>query len=300
MNIERIGDSFAGRVTGLNIAAGVSGEDLAQVERLLAEYPVLCFSDQPLTDEQQTAFVHALGPGFEAPYGEVSRAQNNNPKLVDVANVDQDGMPIAKGSAKAKFLDANLLWHTDGTYSERPIRITALSARTLPTDPPDTEYADMRAAWDALPSDMQRRCEGLIVEHSLYHSRRKMGMMESEFTEEFRKSFGVARQPLVRTHPISGHKSLYLASHAGGIVGWPEAQGLKFIEELIDFATRPEFVYAHKWRPRDFMMWDDSCTMHRATPYDGAEPRMLRWTAVLEVKPLLTEGLPARLAAGRS
>lgn len=286
MRVERIGNSFAGRVTGLNIAAGVSPEELAQVEQFLAQYPVLCYPDQPLTDEQQTAFVHALGPAFEAPYGEVARAENNNPKLIDVANVEQDGAPIAKGSSKAKFLDANLLWHTDGSYSQRPIRVTSLSARTLPTHPPDTEYADMRAAWDALPQDMKRRCEGLVVEHSMYHSRRKMGMDASEFSEEFRKTFGTVHQPLVRTHAISGRTSLYLASHAGGIVGWPQAEGLQLIEELIEFATRPEFVYAHKWRPRDLMMWDDSCTMHRATPYDGAEPRMLRWASVLEREPL--------------
>lgn len=290
MQVARIGTSFAGRVTGLDIAAGVSAAQLAQVERFLAEYPVLCFPDQPLTDEQQTAFVHSLGPGFEAPYGEVARAEHNNPKLIDVANVELDGTPIAKGSSKAKFLDANLLWHTDGSYSQWPIRITALSARTLPTHPPDTEYADMRAAWDALPADMKARCETLIVEHSIYHSRRKMGMQANEFTEELRKSFGApARHRLVRTHPVSGRKSLYLASHAGAIVGWPESAALELIGELTAFATRPEFVYAHQWQPMALVMWDDSCTMHRATPYAGAEPRMLRWTGVMEREPLPLE-----------
>jgi alpha-ketoglutarate-dependent 2,4-dichlorophenoxyacetate dioxygenase len=280
MQVERIGNSFAGRVTGLDIAAGARPVDLVQVEQFLAEYPVLCFPDQPLTDEQQTAFVHALGPGFEAPspYGD----GDNVLRVVDVANVEPDGKPIAKGSIKAKFQDANLLWHTDGSYSQRPIRITGLSARTLPKHPPDTLYADMRAAWDALADPMKRRCENLIVEHSMYYSRRKMGIAESDFPDEFRKTFGIARHPLVRTHPISGRKSLYLASHVGGIVGWPEADASTFLDELVEFATRPEFVYAHKWRPRDFMMWDDSCTMHRATPYDGAEPRLLRWASVLE------------------
>jgi alpha-ketoglutarate-dependent 2,4-dichlorophenoxyacetate dioxygenase len=145
----------------------------------------------------------------------------------------------------------------------------------------------MRAAWDGLSPEMQKRCEGLIIEHSMYHSRRKTGMAESDFTEEFRLSFGApSHHRLVRTHAVSGRKSLYLSAHAGGIVGWAASDATKFLEELTACATRPEFVYAHKWQPNDLVMWDDSCTMHRATPYDGAEPRMMRWTAVLEREPL--------------
>lgn len=286
--VERIGDSFAGRVTGIDVAAEPEPEVLAQVEAFLAEYPVLCFPGQEIGDSEQTAFVHAFGPGFEAPFGEVARKNDNNPKLIDVTNVEQDGSLFEKGSAKAKFYDANLYWHTDGSYSARPFRITALSARTLPSDPPDTEYADMRAAWDALTPTMRQRCEGLVVLHSQIYSRRRSGMGAEEFTPDFLAAFGTPTpQPLVRTHAISGRKSLYLSAHAGAIQGWPEDEGEAFLEELTAFATQRRFVYAHKWQPRDFMMWDDSATMHRATPYAGTEPRKLRWTAVMELAPLV-------------
>ncbi len=288
MEVNRIGSSFAARVTGLDIATGTGEGDIASVEQALAAFPVLCFADQTLDDAQQSRFVHSLGPAFEVPYCEVARAEGNDARLVDVANVEQDGSPIAAESSKRKFYDANLLWHTDGSYSPRPIRISSLSARALPSAPPDTEFADMRAAWDDLPDAMKRRCEGLVVEHSLLFSRRKMGMEATEFSDATLRMFGVpARHPLVRTHPRSGRKSLYLSSHAGGIVGWEPAAAVDFLTELIEFATGPAYVYAHKWHEADMLMWDDSCTMHRATPYDGAEPRMLRWASVLELEPTI-------------
>jgi alpha-ketoglutarate-dependent 2,4-dichlorophenoxyacetate dioxygenase len=283
MKVERIGSSLAGQVTGIDVASGTSPDIRAFIEDALVQFPVLCLPGQRISDAAQADFVHIFGPAFEAPHSAISRAGETSARLLDVANVEQDGAAIAKGSAKARFLDANLFWHTDGSYSQRPIRLSALSARTLPSTPPDTEYADMRAAWDALPPATRRRCEGLVVEHSLFYSRRLMGLDEGEFTNAVRATFGTpARHPLVRSHPVSGRKSLYLSSHAGGSVGWRDADARDFLDELTQHATQARFVYAHKWQPHDLMMWDDSCTMHRATPYDGAEPRMLRWASVLE------------------
>ncbi len=286
LNIDQVADRFAAQVTG----ADISGEFAVQLARdvvlALAQHPVLCFADQPLTDDQQTAFVHQMGAPFEVTYSEVSRREGHNPNAIDVANVEADGSPIAAGSARAKFYDANLLWHADASYAACPVHYSGLSARILPSDPPDTQFADMRAAWDALPDAMQRKCEGMIVEHSIFHSRRKTGMTEEEFTPEFRANFGSSYHHLVRTNPISGRKSLYLASHVGAIVGWDTQEALEFIEDLMAFVTQPQFVYAHKWRPNDFIIWDNSSVMHRGTPYSSPEPRMLRWTGACEREPI--------------
>lgn len=167
-----------------------------------------------------------------------------------------------------------------------PIRLTALSARTLPRVPPDTEYADLRAAYEALPAALRARIDGLSAVHSILYSRTKMGMKPEDFDPGLLASRPPVVHPLVRTHPRNGRKNLYLASHASHIVGMPEDEGRALIEELTAHATRPGFVYAHKWQAHDLVMWDDSWTMHRSTPYSGSEPRILRWSGVLELAPV--------------
>jgi alpha-ketoglutarate-dependent 2,4-dichlorophenoxyacetate dioxygenase len=289
MSVRQIGRSFAAEIIGVDARVPPAVSIVETIEEALARYPVICLRDQKLDDEQQYRFVHSFGPKFEAPY-EVFAApgRDNPPPLMDVGTLDHDGQPLKSGTPSALFADANQLWHTDGSYSEIPIRLSGLSARSLPRDPPDTLFADMRAAWDALPEDRQRLCETLRVEHSIYYSRRKVGMDQDEFTPQMRARFGVVAQPLVRIHSRSGRKSLYLAAHAGRVVGWDEAASDAFLEELTDFATQPRFVYAHRWRAHDLLIWDDSATMHRATPYpyDSPEPRILRWAAVQELAPL--------------
>jgi alpha-ketoglutarate-dependent 2,4-dichlorophenoxyacetate dioxygenase len=288
MQLKRINDSFGARITGISIAEGVSNEQWAEIERHLAVYPVLGFPNQVLTDDQQSDFIHSRGPAFKVLYSEAGRAQNTDDRLVDIANMEQDGSAFSP--AKAMFYDANMLWHTDGSFNVRPVRITTLSARVLPKDPPPTEYADMRAAWDALPRDMQAQCEGLYVRHSVLYSRRRMGLDESGYSEEYKRSRGTpSRQPLVRVHPVSRRKSLYLSSHMGTIDGWTATRSAEFIEELMSFATQSQFVLSYQWGPHDLVMWDDRCTMHRATPYSRPEPRMLRWASITEEAPLCAQ-----------
>jgi alpha-ketoglutarate-dependent 2,4-dichlorophenoxyacetate dioxygenase len=295
MQVERIHNSFAARVTGVGIAEGVSREQWAEIERHLAVYPVLSFPNQVLTDDQQSEFIHARGPAYKVSNSEAARAQNNDDRLVDIANMEQDGSAFSP--AKAKFYDANMLWHTDGSFHVRPVRITTLSARVLPENPPPTEYADMRAAWDALPQATKVQCEGLYVQHSIYYSRRRLGLDESGYSEEFKRGHGTpSRQPLVRIHPVSRRKSLYLSSHMGTIDGWSEGRSTGFIEELMSFATQPQFVFSYQWQPHDLVMWDDRCTMHRATPYSRPEPRMLRWASITEEAPLCAQD-PERASA---
>jgi len=209
-----------------------------------------------------------------------------SPYFFDVANVKNDGSAIDPQSSYGLYMRANLMWHTDGSQVQPPIRLTALSARQLPKQPPATEYADMRAAYDALDSGRKARIDSLQVVHNIFYSRQKMGMKLSDFGADALKDRPPVVHPLVRTHPRTGRKSLYLASHASHVVGMPEEEGRGLIEELTAHATQPQFVYTHQWKPNDLVMWDDSWTMHRSTPYSGTEPRVLRWSGVLELAPV--------------
>jgi alpha-ketoglutarate-dependent 2,4-dichlorophenoxyacetate dioxygenase len=265
-------------VTGVDLRAGVDPTTHEEIEKALAVHSVLGFPDQPVDDEQQLRFSRNFGPLHRASR-DASQRRLKDPNFQDVSNLTIEG-EIARNGERG-YSDANLLWHTDLSFVRHRARVTILSARELPPDPPDTEYADMRAAWDALPATRQQELEGLQVEHSIFHSRAKTGY--TKFTEEERSLLPPVINPLVRTHPRSGRKSLYLASHASHIVGWPVERGRKLLEELMEFATQPKFVFAYKWQPHDVVVWDDSCTMHRATPFDKLKfRRELRWNAAVE------------------
>lgn len=283
MNVrfERIGQTFAARVHGVDLARGIGPAEVEAIEEGLARNGVLVFENQHIDDDAQQAFIQQFGPPHQAVLKEIA---SNHPHFYDIGTVDFEGNLRAKDSIAELYMRANLLWHTDGTQNQPPIRLTALHARVLPPEPPPTEYADMHAAWEALSPDMQRSLEGLVVEHSIYRSREQMGMKMSDFSEESLRARKPVQHPLVRTNPRTGWKSLYLASHASHVIGWPLEKGRRLIEELIAHATQPRFVYSHAWSLHQLVMWDDSWTMHRATPYEGDHPRHLRWCAVRELE----------------
>jgi alpha-ketoglutarate-dependent 2,4-dichlorophenoxyacetate dioxygenase len=158
-----------------------------------------------------------------------------------------------------------------------------LSAKVIPPAGADTEYADMRAAYDALPAETKARLEGLRVHHSIAHSRQTLGF---EFSPEEEERLKGAVHPLVRTIPRSGRRSLYLASHASRIVDWAVPEGRLLLRDLIEHATQPEFVYRHAWRVGDLVIWDNRATMHRARPFDDlAHRRELRRVTTLDIEP---------------
>jgi len=283
---RRLGRTFAAEIVGLDLRRGIDAQTAEEIEQALAENGVLCFRDQPLDDDQQQAFIQLFGPPFVTELKEVTSGDRHHPHFYDIANVDENGRPITEDSIRGLYMKANQLWHTDGSQIQPPIRITALNARVLPPDAPDTHYADMKAAWDALPDRRKAEIDGLQVEHSMLVSRAKMGMKAEEFSEASRKLRPPVVHPLVRYHPRTGRKSLYLASHASHIIGWPQDEGAALIAELMAFATQPAFVYEHKWRPYDLVMWDDSATMHRATPYQSPHHRVMRWCGVRELEPV--------------
>lgn len=278
-----LGRTFAAEAMHIDPGGPLRDEDVHAIEQALAEHGVLVFRRTPLNDDQQQAFIERFGPPSQVQLSELKSARSAHPHFFDVTTVEDDGSPLDPESARGMYLRANLLWHTDGSQAQPPIRLTVLSARRLPVRPPATEYADMRAAYEALSPSRRAQIAHMRVEHSIFHSRAKMGMKTSDWAADAMQKRPPVVHPLVRTHPRTGRAALYLASHASHIVGLPVEEGRELIEELMAHATQPQFVYAHQWQPDDLVMWDDTWTMHRATPYDGQEPRVLRWSGVREL-----------------
>lgn len=267
-------------ITGIDLRQPTPPETFAMVQTALNKHAVLIFPDQPLNDDQQVAFSRLFGPLEKSPdYAGSKKTRISHREIEDVSNLDPDGRVKDAGDPRLKFNRGNQLWHTDSSFKYVPARCSLLSAREIPPTGGETEFADMRAAYDALSEAMKRKLDGLVAEHSILHSRAKIGF--SGFNEEIRNRFPPVPQLVVRIHPGSRRKSLYLASHASHIIGWPVEDGRKLIEELIAFATEPQFVYQHRWHEGDLVVWDDRCTMHRGRPYeDTVSRRDMRRTTV--------------------
>ena len=284
MKIVPLGRTFAAQAQQIDLRQPLTASQVEAIEQALADHGVVVFRNMPLNDDQQQTFIERFGPPSEVKLSELKTAKSAHPHFFDVSTVEDDGSKIDPDSARGMYLRANLLWHTDGSQAQPPIRLTALSARQLPVRPPDTEYADMRAAYDALSPARKVQVEHMTVEHSIFYSRSKMGMKMSDWTADAMSKRPPVVHPLVRTNSRTGRKSLYLASHASHVIGLPVEEGRALIEELTGHATQPQFVYSHKWQDDDLVMWDDSWTMHRAVPYEGDEPRVLRWSGVRETQ----------------
>jgi len=257
------------------------------------------FRNQPVTDEQQIAFSRLFGP-METAVGSIlkDRKSRLGQMLADVSNIDaNDKIRSSSDSWRLRMHLANQLWHTDSSFKRVPGKISFLSAHELPPAGGETEFADLRAAYDALDAATQGQIEGLVAEHSVFHSRTLLGY--TDFTEEERVAFPPVPQSLVRVHPGSGRKTLYLASHASHIIGWPVDQGRALLKQLTESSTQPRFVYQHHWRPNDLVVWDNRCTVHRARPYDDLSHRRdMRRTTVEDVAPTLDQ-IGARTSAAR-
>jgi alpha-ketoglutarate-dependent 2,4-dichlorophenoxyacetate dioxygenase len=279
---------------GADLTRPVRPEVFAEIDAAFNRYGILVFPIQPVTDEQQLAFSRLFGP-LEVNPNYAGAKMRLRPDIADISNLDPEGRVLERDDRRNLFNLGNQLWHTDSSFKHVPARCSLLSARELPSSGGETEFADMRAAWDALPDARKRELDGLIVEHSIFRSRSQIGF--ADFNDEIFKELPPVRQALVRHHPASGRTSLYLASHASHIIGWPVEEGRALIEELIAFATQPQFVYRHQWSVGDLVMWDNRCTMHRGRPYDDAQRRVLHRTTVSdEVNTLEQEGLSVAAA----
>jgi len=280
LTIRPIHPVFVGEVLGADLTTPLSPADVATVEAGMDRYAVLVFRDQDITDDQQMAFTLNFGAIESAPGGNITKPHEYRLKkgMIDVSNLDKDGKPLERNDRRRMFNLGNRLWHSDSSFRAKPAKYSILSARTVASQGGNTEFADMRAAYDMLDDATRATIEELVCEHSLIYSRGSMGF--TELTEDEKQMMKPVRQRLVRTHPVTGRKSLYLSSHAGTIIGWPIPEARDFLRDLTEHATQRELVYIHRWRLHDLVMWDNRQTMHRVRRFDESQPRDMRRTTV--------------------
>jgi alpha-ketoglutarate-dependent 2,4-dichlorophenoxyacetate dioxygenase len=280
LTIRQIHPVFVGEVLGADLTRPLDPADVATVEAGMDRYAVLVFRDQDITDDQQMAFTLNFGAIENAPGGNITKPHEYRLKkgMIDVSNLDKDGKPLERNDRRRMFNLGNRLWHSDSSFRAKPAKYSILSARTVASHGGNTEFADMRAAYDTLDDATRATIEDLVCEHSLIYSRGSMGF--TELTEDEKAMMKPVRQRLVRTHPVTGRRSLYLSSHAGTILGWPVPEARDFLRDLNEHATQRELVYIHRWRLHDLVMWDNRQTMHRVRRFDESQPRDMRRTTV--------------------
>jgi alpha-ketoglutarate-dependent 2,4-dichlorophenoxyacetate dioxygenase len=280
ISIRQIHPVFVGEVGGVDLRQKLSHDEVAAIEAGMDRYAVLVFHGQDITDEQQIAFSRNFGEIENSAGGTVTKPHEKRLShlMNDVSNLGQDHQPLARDDRRRLFNLGNQLWHSDSSFRAVPAKFSILSGRVVVEKGGNTEFADMRAAYNALDDKTKARVEPLVCEHSLMYPRGLLGF--TELSNEERAMFRPVRQSLVRTHPVTGRKSLYLASHAGTIIGWPMPEARAFLRDLNEEATRPENVYVHKWRQHDLVMWDNRQTMHRVRRFDETLVRDMRRTTV--------------------
>lgn len=286
ISLCQLQEHFVAEVSPIDLRAVGDSETLAAIRAGMDHYGVLIFHDQPFTDSDQLDFARRFDGELHTKTG-ISAIQGNrfgNEALTDISNVDEDGQIMKSDDRRRMYALGNRLWHTDASFQDPPGRYSMLHARVVPPVPADTEFADMRAAYNALDDEMKERLDGLLVHHSIAYSRQTLGF---EFNKEEAGQLRGAVHPLIRDLPDARRRSLYLASHASRIVDWPVPEGRLLLRDLMEHATRPEFTYRHAWKVGDLVIWDNRATMHRGLAYDDTKYRR-------ELRRVTTLDLPRR------
>jgi len=284
MNIEPIEHAppdFGGSVTGIDLRQPLRPDDRARIEAGMDRFGVLVFRGQDIGNDQQLAFTRQFGelePAYAVP-GDNVQVGRIPSEINDVSNLDRDGKPLPRDDRQRLFQLGNLLWHSDSSYKPIPAKYSLLSARVIPDRGGETQFADMRAAWDTLDAETQALVRDMICEHSRLFSRGELGYT---FTEDERRKFAPVQQRLVRRHPATGRLSLFLSSHGGAIAGMPLPEARALLRELTEHATQRERVYTHRWRQHDLVMWDNRVTMHRGKRYPADQVRDMRRTTTTD------------------
>ena len=277
---------FAAELSGIELSRPLDEAAIQDFRRAMDRHAVgVIRNARPLSDEAHVAFSRRLGPLLPMKMLTMvgkSKSRFGFPELIDIGNIDAEGRILPEDDRRRAYNRGNLLWHTDASYGQVRGFYSLLSAHVIPPGgAAPTEFADMRAAYDSLPSSQKTFLQDLIVEHSVWHSRALGGMQD--VSEREKAARPPARHRLIHLHPSSGRKVLYLASHASHVIGMPLEEGRGLLRELIAHATQPQFVYRHEWRVGDLVIWDNLATMHRGTPFDDTRhPRDMRRTTVLE------------------
>ena len=280
---------FAARAEGLDLRHPLKAAEVAAITAAMDRYAVLVFPGQHFEGDQQLAFGRHFGEVEDVPtLVDQGRRRLADTRVNDISNLGVDGNILPADDRRRMFNLGNLLWHSDSSFKPVPAQYSMLHARVIPPEGGETEFADMRAAWDALPEKMKAEVRDLVCEHSLIFSRAQLGF--DEFTPEEMARCTPVPQRLVRRHPGSGRLSLYLSAHIGRIQGWQRPEAMALIRELTEFATQREFVYSHSWTVGDLVVWDNRCTMHRGRRYeDKTYPRDMRRVTLQDSAPTLEQ-----------
>jgi len=284
LTFRQLHPRFVGEASPVELRQVHDGETLARIRAGMDQYAVLVFHDQAFSDDEQIAFAQRLDGRLHQRTGSrvIAKSRFGNEALSDISNLDENGEIMKTDDRRRQYTLGNRLWHTDASFQDPAGRYSMLHARIVPPVAADTEFADMRAAYDALPAETKASLEGLRAYHSIAHSRQMLGF---EFSPDEQEQLKGAVHPVVRTIPRSHRRSLYLAAHAARIVDWPVAEGRLLLRDLTEHATQPEFVYRHAWRAGDLVIWDNRATMHRARPFDDAKYRReLRRATTLDLE----------------
>ena len=284
LGFRKLHPHFAAEASAVDLRRVSDRATLDEIRAGMDEYAVLVFRDQPFADQEQLEFARRFDGTLHAKTGAavVGRNRFGNEALTDISNVDESGEILKSNDRRRAYALGNRLWHTDASFQDPPGRYSMLSAKVIPSVAADTEFADMRAAYDALDAGPKGKLEGLSAHHSIAYSRQVLGF---EFSAEEQEKLKGAVHPLVRTNPRTRRRSLYLASHASRIIGWPVPEGRLFLRDLTEHATQPQFVYRHSWRIGDLVIWDNLATMHRGRPFDDASHRReLRRVTTLDME----------------
>jgi alpha-ketoglutarate-dependent 2,4-dichlorophenoxyacetate dioxygenase len=284
LTFRKLHPHFGAEVSPIDLRGVADRGRLEEIRAAMDEYAVLVFRDQPFTDDEQLAFAKRFDGALHTKTGAAVVKQNRfgDEALTDISNVDESGEILRADDRRRMYSLGNRLWHTDASFQDPPGRYSMLSARIVPAIAADTEFADMRAAYDALDAETKEKLAGLRAHHSIVYSRQVLGF---EFSEEEAESLPGASHPVVRTNSRTRRRSLYLASHASRIIDWPVPEGRLLLRDLIEHATQPQFVYQHNWRVGDLVIWDNRATMHRGRPFDDTSHRReLRRVTTLDIE----------------
>jgi len=285
LNFRKLHAQFAAEADPIDLRRVQDRATLDAIRDAMDQYLVLVFPGQPFGDAEQLAFAQRLDGALHTKTGSAALGANRfgNEALTDISNLGALGEILARGDRRRQYALGNRLWHTDASFQDPPGRYSMLHARVVPASGADTEFADMRAAYEALDDATRAQIESLRVHHSIAYSRQTLGF---EFSAEEQETLKGAVHPLVRTNPRTQRRSLYLASHASRILDWPVPEGRLLLRDLVEHATQPQFVYRHAWRVGDLVIWDNRATMHRGRPFDDANQRReLRRVTTLDIAP---------------
>lgn len=279
LTLKPLHDVFAAEASGVDLTAPIAPATARAINAAMNEHAVLVFRGQPLTQVQQIAFATTFGPldiGLKRVFRRPERLDDE--RLIDISNVDAAGQVAKRDSPKNLSNFANQLWHSDSSFMKPRAAYSMLHAVVTPSWGGNTEFADLRAAWDALDARSQHDVEGLMAEHYALHTRLLLG--DEAYTDDQKEAIAPAAWPLVDVHPGSKRKVLFVGVHARQIVGWPTAESRMFLADLLEHATQRERVYVHQWQPGDLVIWDNRATLHRGRRYDLSERRELRRTTI--------------------